>query len=219
VHAAHVGRDVDVDDVAVLQGAAVGDAVADHLVDRGAQGLGEAPVAERRRVGAVVEQELVADSVDLVRGDAGRDDGGGRRHGLSGDAARDPHLLDRLRVLDLRAVVPSGLRLADVLRSGDRRGHGAAGRDLPGGHACERQRHTVESRCESTPSTSEGTMPYWYNVASGQVETDETRSKGEDVMGPYETEAEAARALDTARERTERWDEEDRKWEEGNTED
>ena len=38
-------------------------------------------------------------------------------------------------------------------------------------------------------------------------------------MGPYDTEADATNALDLARQRTERWDEEDREWEQGNTED
>ena len=35
-------------------------------------------------------------------------------------------------------------------------------------------------------------MSYWYNTATGQVETDDTRGQAQDVMGPYETEAEAA---------------------------
>src|SRR5690348_18174569 len=47
--AVEVRRDVDVDDVAVLDHLAAGDAVADHLVDAGAQRLGEAAVAQRRR--------------------------------------------------------------------------------------------------------------------------------------------------------------------------
>ena len=62
-------------------------------------------------------------------------------------------------------------------------------------------------------------MAYWYNVSTGRVETEDNKSQGADLMGPYDSEAEAARALDTARERTEAWDEEDRKWEEGETED
>ena len=62
-------------------------------------------------------------------------------------------------------------------------------------------------------------MAYWYNVSSGQVESDENKSKGEDLMGPYPTQAEAANALQTARERTEKWDAEDRQWEEGRSED
>lgn len=56
-------------------------------------------------------------------------------------------------------------------------------------------------------------MAYWYNIDTKQVETDETRSQNKNVMGPYESEAEAWRALEIARERTERWDDEDREWE------
>jgi hypothetical protein len=56
---------------------------------------------------------------------------------------------------------------------------------------------------------------YWFNTRTGQVETDETKSRGEDLMGPYPTHEAAARAFQTAREKTEKWDEEDRKWEEG----
>ncbi len=62
-------------------------------------------------------------------------------------------------------------------------------------------------------------MPYWYNVDTGAVETDETRSQNATVMGPYDTEDAAAHALDSARARTEKWDAEDRAWEEGRTED
>lgn len=55
-------------------------------------------------------------------------------------------------------------------------------------------------------------MPYWYNVNTGQVEDDAARSRNDEVMGPYDSEAEAAKALDTAREKSEKWDEEDRRW-------
>lgn len=54
-------------------------------------------------------------------------------------------------------------------------------------------------------------MAYWYNVSTGQVESDENRSQNAEVMGPYDTEGEAASALATAREKTEKWDEEDRR--------
>lgn len=57
-------------------------------------------------------------------------------------------------------------------------------------------------------------MAYWFNIESGQVESDENRSKGADVMGPYESEAEAASALATARAKTQEWDEQDRRDEE-----
>ena len=56
-------------------------------------------------------------------------------------------------------------------------------------------------------------MAYWYNVETGKVETDETKGQGDDLMGPYDTEDDASRALETARRKTERWDEEDGAWE------
>lgn len=57
-------------------------------------------------------------------------------------------------------------------------------------------------------------MVFWYNIESGQVEPDESKSAGENLMGPYDTEEEARRALQTAAERTAAWDEEDRAYEE-----
>lgn len=54
-------------------------------------------------------------------------------------------------------------------------------------------------------------MQYWYNVDTGQVEPDDQASRKDNLMGPYPSAAEAARALETARERTEAWDEEDRR--------
>jgi hypothetical protein len=62
-------------------------------------------------------------------------------------------------------------------------------------------------------------MAFWYNLSTGQVETDEDKSQSDDLMGPYDTEAGARNALELARQRTERWDEEDREWEEGRSED
>jgi hypothetical protein len=59
-------------------------------------------------------------------------------------------------------------------------------------------------------------MPYWYNVTTRQVEDDANRSRDDEVMGPYATKDEAANALTHARENTERWDEQDRRWNEGN---
>lgn len=56
-------------------------------------------------------------------------------------------------------------------------------------------------------------MAYWYNIASKQVETDENRSRNDDVMGPYDTEDEARNALASAAQNTEQWDAEDKKWE------
>jgi hypothetical protein len=62
-------------------------------------------------------------------------------------------------------------------------------------------------------------MAYWYNVSSGQVESDDNKSQSDDLMGPYDSQDEAANALQTARERTEKWDAEDKAWEEGRSKD
>ena len=62
-------------------------------------------------------------------------------------------------------------------------------------------------------------MPYWFNVDSGQVETDEVRSQDANVMGPYDTRDAAAQALQTARSNTEKWDREDREWGSGGSSD
>ena len=38
-------------------------------------------------------------------------------------------------------------------------------------------------------------MPYWFNVDTGQVETDDDRSQDANVMGPYDSHDAAANAL------------------------
>ena len=77
---------VDVDDVAVGQGAVVGDPVADDLVDRRAHRLGVPPVVEGARVGPPGDALGVDQLVELVCGDA-------RGHGRAGggqDLCRHP---------------------------------------------------------------------------------------------------------------------------------
>ena len=55
-------------------------------------------------------------------------------------------------------------------------------------------------------------MQWWYNVSTGQVESDDERGMGEDMLGPYATKEQAAHALEAAHEKTEKWDAEDREW-------
>ena len=55
---------------------------------------------------------------------------------------------------------------------------------------------------------------YWFNIATRQVEEGH-QSDSSDLMGPYPTREAAQNALATARENTERWDAEDREWNEG----
>ncbi|WP_285600752.1 hypothetical protein [Kineosporia sp. NBRC 101731] len=59
---------------------------------------------------------------------------------------------------------------------------------------------------------SEGAVQYWYNLSTGQVESTTGKGQGKDVMGPYPTREAAQQALESARARTEAWDEEDRRW-------
>lgn len=55
---------------------------------------------------------------------------------------------------------------------------------------------------------------FWYNPSTGEVE-EGRRSAWTDRMGPYATREEAAKALETAARRSESWDAEDRRWQEG----
>lgn len=55
---------------------------------------------------------------------------------------------------------------------------------------------------------------YWYNTKTSQVEKG-PQSSWENRMGPYDTEAEAQAALDTAASRSASWDREDKKWQDG----
>jgi hypothetical protein len=60
---------------------------------------------------------------------------------------------------------------------------------------------------------------FWFNTRTGTVETDYDKSQGKDLMGPYPSADEASRALQSAAERTEKWDEEERRWRDGDDED
>ncbi len=61
---------------------------------------------------------------------------------------------------------------------------------------------------------SEGAQ-FFYNVSTGQVEELDKKGQSKDLLGPYPTREAAAAALETARQRTEDWDEDDRRWKEG----
>jgi hypothetical protein len=60
---------------------------------------------------------------------------------------------------------------------------------------------------------------FWFNTRTGQVESDDDKSQSKDLLGPYASREEAAHALERARERTETWDEQDRRWREGDAAD
>src|SRR5699024_11480874 len=63
-------------------------------------------------------------------------------------------------------------------------------------------------RRELTVSETEG---FYYNLSTGAVE-EGRQSPGSELMGPYQTRAEAERALQIAATRNEAWEEADEEW-------
>ncbi|GAB3588884.1 methionine aminopeptidase [Calidifontibacter terrae] len=58
-------------------------------------------------------------------------------------------------------------------------------------------------------------MAYWFNTNTGQVEQDGSTESKDHLMGPYSSEDEARAALEKAKANTDRWDAEDKEWEDG----
>jgi hypothetical protein len=56
---------------------------------------------------------------------------------------------------------------------------------------------------------------FFYNVRTGQVEELANRGQSKDLLGPYPTREAAENALTTAKQRTEDWDEQERRWKDG----
>ena len=80
VHAARIAvpaiddqRHVDIEDVAFFERAGARDAVTDHVIERGADRFGEAPIIERGGDGAMIHGELEHELVERLGGDAGLD--------------------------------------------------------------------------------------------------------------------------------------------------
>src|SRR5690606_955293 len=94
-------RDVDVQDVAVLQPPVTRDPVAHDVVHRCADRLREAAIVERRRHRTeLVDDVLVADAVQLVGRNAGADMLADHVEHVGREAAGDTHLVLFLRRLD-----------------------------------------------------------------------------------------------------------------------
>src|SRR5665647_3656550 len=96
--------DVDVDDIAFFQSLLVGNAVADLMIDRGANRLRVSVVArwrvvQRRRGGALnLSGVVLSDLVQLVGGDAGFDESAKVVEQLPRQPARHAHPCNALRV-------------------------------------------------------------------------------------------------------------------------
>ena len=56
---------------------------------------------------------------------------------------------------------------------------------------------------------------FWFNIRTRQVQTNYDKGQAKDLMGPYPTAGAAQNALQSAAARTDQWDEEDRRWREG----
>jgi hypothetical protein len=56
---------------------------------------------------------------------------------------------------------------------------------------------------------------FWFNIRTGLVETQYDKSQSKDLLGPYPSRADAEAALSSAHDRTQAWDEEERRWREG----
>lgn len=55
-------------------------------------------------------------------------------------------------------------------------------------------------------------MPFWYDVEGRKVIEHEEKGHDWQLMGPYPTREAAEHALQTAAERTAKWDAEDKAW-------
>ena len=62
-------------------------------------------------------------------------------------------------------------------------------------------------------------MAFWFNINTGLVEDDDSKSPQDRLMGPFATHGEAEQALSHAKANTERWDAEDKAWDDKGNED
>ena len=123
VHPVDIGGDVDIHDVAIGNDGRVRDAVADDLVQRGAAGLWETLVTQRRWVGTVVDHVVVGDPVQFIGGDTGCDGCARLGQRTGGNATGNAHLLDHLRRLHPGLITLRRGGTADVLGPRNRLRH------------------------------------------------------------------------------------------------
>jgi hypothetical protein len=97
-------RDIDVEYVAFLQLLRSGNAVADHMVERRADGFGETAIIERRRDRLLdVDDVVVADPIQFLGGDSLPHMSLDHVQDLGGQPAGDAHLFDFFRRLECDA--------------------------------------------------------------------------------------------------------------------
>ena len=113
-------RHVDIDDVAVLERLVGRDAVADHVVDRGAGRLAVAAIHQGRRRRLVVHGELEHQTVDCFRRHAGFDHVGQHVEALGRELAGLAHAGEGRRAvqLDLSGLALWRQRRVDIAHQG-----------------------------------------------------------------------------------------------------
>ena len=123
----HIG-DVDIDDVAFAQRLVVGNAVADDVIDRGADRLAIAAVVERSGIGVVVAAEVEHELVERVGGDPGLDHRNQQVQRLRGEASGFAHAFEGFGAMQF-----DGAGAAGVQQIGIDEGHqlGPDGADAP----------------------------------------------------------------------------------------
>jgi hypothetical protein len=102
MHTVDKRGDIDVHNVAVLERAVVGDAVADDAVHRSTNRLRETVVVQVTGVGAATDVSLVGDGVDLIGGDTWSNGFAGLDQHFCRYFARTSKPKERIAVLDLK---------------------------------------------------------------------------------------------------------------------
>ena len=95
----------------------------------------------------MIDEELVADSVELIGRYAWTNVATDLRQGVCCDSSGDPHCLDGLGRLDVRALERRRRRTVDVFRAGDRWWYQTSGGKVTGNERIANGRiHAKDSR-------------------------------------------------------------------------
>src|SRR3954470_14321847 len=149
VHAVEIDRDVAVDDVAGHERAVVGDPVRDDLVDRRADRLRKAAIAQRAGIATFGDVGVVRDGIERVRRDARRDLQADAVEHAAGGGACGSQSIHRSGVGErLQGAARRLARITHVVRPCDRRRNRPGRTQLPGpdrtrtsGHGAMMARH------------------------------------------------------------------------------
>ena len=99
MHAIHVTRDVEVNDVAVLQHARIGNAMANHFVHRSAHTLWVTRIIQWTRVRAALNAQVVHIHINFIGGDSWTNKLSGKPEYFGSSRTCNAHALDNFRRL------------------------------------------------------------------------------------------------------------------------